>query len=181
MVKTRIFAVAVSLLLSFSAWAQRRSMPEMRTLPKQHPKLSYDLSGSTGTYNDTSYTEIQLGLNWYVLDWLNWRNAIFHRMGSKIDSVTGLDSALLATTEFVSEGGGLGVQGFIGPGYRFASTENSAVFGQAGLIFALGGLRVGIGAKSLYYTNPPRDSSGVGDAPRNDNQVYLILGGGGTL
>lgn len=170
---TTAFAICCAILFGAnSAHAARAQV--------YHPTLSYDLSGSSGTYGDLTYSEIQLGLNWYVVDWLNWRNSVFTRFGSKIDTVTGIDTALLATTEAFTEGGGLGIRAFAGPGYRIANRDNSAVFGEAGLVFALGGLHLGVGLKSLYYNSPRVDSNGY-VYPKNDNQIFLIIGGGGVL
>jgi hypothetical protein len=142
-----------------------------------HSTLSYDVSVSSGTYDNRTYSELQLGLNWYALDWLNWRNSVFQRFGSSdLDIVTGFDTAFLFTKDAVADGGTFGIQGFIGPGYRFATKDNSGAFAEAGLIFAAGPLRVGVGAKSLYYSNPRVDSTGR-ESPRNDNQVFFILAG----
>jgi hypothetical protein len=168
----------VILLLSNFASAQgRRSQSMTSDAPS---KMTYDLSASSGSYNGVSYTELTLGLNWFLQDWLNWRNSIFSRQGSGIDSVQGLDSAARFSTAVVSEGGGFGFDAFAGPGVRMASKDNNAIFGEAGLIFRLGGLRIGGGVKALSYTSDRTDSTG-GSLPKGDTQFFLILAGGGTL
>lgn len=142
--------------------------------------LSYDLGGSTGSVNQYSYSELHLGLNWFVIDWLNWRNAVFTRFGTNVESVTGLDSSLLATYSVATDGGGLGFQIFAGPGVRIASGNNNAATAEAGLVLQLGGLQVGGGARYLSYTDSRKDHFGV-PLPKDETQLFLILGGGGSF
>lgn len=143
-------------------------------------KVTYDLGGGSGSYNGETYTEITLGLNWNVEDWLNWRNAAFTRGGAG-GSVNGLDSSLRLQGKVASEGGGFGVDGFIGPGVRLATNDNTAVFGEAGLLFTLGGLRIGGGAKALTYIQNRTDAATGVDLPKSDTQLFIILGGGGSF
>lgn len=142
--------------------------------------LSYDITFSVGTYDKEQYSEVNLGLNWYLQNWLIWRNALFSRFGSNIDSVTGLDTSMRFAQNFRSSSGTFGLDMFAGPGLRFASQNSNAVFGEAGLAFKLGGLYIGGGLKSLYYMNERKDSAG-NSIPRNDNLFFIILAGGGTL
>ncbi|MEN0060349.1 MAG: hypothetical protein AAGB31_16030 [Bdellovibrio sp.] len=142
--------------------------------------VSYDLSGASGTRDGESYTEIHLGLNWYVQEWLNWRNSVFTQFGSEVKTVYGLDSAALFGTEFYTQGRGLGVEFYAGPGVRLASENSNAVFGKAGVTFALGGLRIGGGVQALHYMDDRTD--------KNDNvlnkdevQTFIILSGGGSF
>ncbi len=143
-------------------------------------KLTYDLSASFGTYNERSYNEVTLGLNWFLADWFNWRNSAFSRFGTGIDTVNGLDSAARFQGSLETDGGGFGIHGFIGPGVRFATQNYNAAFGEAGLIFKLGGIKIGGGIKSLYYFSDRKDSLGL-TLPKNDNQVFIILSGSGSL
>lgn len=161
-----------------TTWA--RSMPTMRTLPSAHPTFTYDMSGSSGTQNGVSYSEIKLGLNWYVTDWLNWRNALFTRFGSNIKSVNGLDSSLLATYDLRNDSDTLGVQAFVGPGVRIASEDNNAATATAGVIFTLGGIRLGGGAQYLSYFKTRKDAEGL-DLPKSDTQYFIVIAGGGSF
>lgn len=147
---------------------------------KSSTALTYDLSASVGNYDSQSYTEINLGLNWYLQQWLIWRNAVFTRFGSNIDSITGLDTSARFAHSVRSSSGGLGIDAFAGPGLRFASSNSNALFGEAGLGFKLGGLYIGAGVKSLYYASERTDSAGR-KLPRNDQQIFIILSGGGVL
>jgi hypothetical protein len=170
-----VFGVFVYSSLTFA-----RSMPAIRTLPTSHPTFTYDVSASSGTENNNSYTEFKLGLNWYLTDWLNWRNAIFTRNGTNVKSTSGLDSSLLATYELTNEDKTLGVQAFVGPGVRLASEDNNAGTATAGVIFTLGGIRIGGGAQHLAYFKTRQDASGA-DLPKSETQYFVVLAGGGSF
>lgn len=174
----RILLVFGILFFSTSAWA--RSMPAIKTLPSSHPTFSYDVSASSGSENNNTYSELKLGLNWYLTDWLNWRNAIFTRFGSKIKSSNGLDSSLLATYEAKNEADTLGVQAFVGPGVRLASEDNNAATATAGVIFTLAQIRVGGGAQYLSYFKTRQDTDGI-DLPKDETQYFVVLSGGGSF
>lgn len=172
--------------LCVTAFAQTRKyspsqVPKMPKLskPKGGSDFKYDVSASSGKYNDTTYTEINLGLNWQLSDWLVWRNAAFNRFGSGTNSITGLDTSLRVGSDVSSDDGTFGMEFFVGPGYRFASNDASAFFAEAGLGFKVAGIYLGVGAKSLQYVKT-RQESGV-DLPKSDTQVFIVLGGGGSL
>ena len=152
----------------------------MFTSPAWASDFQYDVSAGSGRYNDVSYAEITGGLNWQFSDWWTWRNAIFHRFGSDVDSSTGIDTSLRLGNAFATEGGSFGVDFYVGPGLRFASSNSNAFFGEAGLGFKLAGIYLGVGLKSLYYTQTRTNSLGT-ELPKNDNQVYLVLAGGGSF
>lgn len=162
------------LTLPLASWAQRRASGISSA---SGSRLTYDLGASTGSYGGTSYSEINLGLNWYFADWMSWRNAVFTRQGQN-QNTSGLDTSL--RFEYNASGEDFGVRAFAGPGYRFASKSLSAAFAEAGLVFKLGGLSIGAGAKTMMYQNPGEDSSGS-TLPKQDTSYFLILGGGGAL
>lgn len=144
------------------------------------PELTYDLSGGVGSYNGNSYTEIDVGLNWWVKDWMNWRNSVFTQFGSTIKSVYGLDTALMFQGSLFTEGRGLGVDVFAGPGLRFASEDSNGAFGKAGLVLNLGGLRIGGGAQVTHYYNTRSDKNDI-KLPDDEVQYFIILSGGGSF
>lgn len=159
-------------VVSFGAQAQNRS--------RSHPTATYDLGVSTGSYSDHSYTEIQGGLNWYLLDSIAWRNALFTRFGSEIDSASGLDTSLRYIYNSPRDERGFGVGFFAGPGYRISNKENSGLFGEAGATVKAGGLAIGGGVKSITYSSLGKDSKGV-ELSKNDTVIFLILAAGGAL
>lgn len=161
---------ALLLITSFSSMS----------LAQGRSDLTYDISGGVGSYNGNSYTEIDLGLNWYLKDWLNWRNSIFTQFGSTINTVYGLDTAMLVQGSLYTQGRGFGMDAFIGPGLRFASEDSNGVFGKAGLVFNLGGLRLGGGAQVTHYYESRKDKDNV-KLPDDEVQYFIILSGGGSF
>lgn len=143
-------------------------------------RMSYDIGAATGTENNSSYTEMNLALNWYVVDWLNWRNAVFTRFGSEVTSVSGLDTSLLGIYEAYTEGYTFGFKAFAGPGLRFASANNNAATAEAGLIFKLGGIQIGGGARYMSYYNT-REDRYRRVLPQDETQYFIVLAGGGSL
>lgn len=146
----------------------------------EEPTLTYDLGGAAGTYVGQSYTEINLGLNWKLADYLVWRNAVFARMVSGADNLYGLDTSLRLQHYASSDDGRFGLGFFGGPGYRFSKTNASALFAEAGVQVKLGGINLGGGVKYFNYPNPGNDGAG-NKLPSNDTVYFLILSGGGTL
>jgi hypothetical protein len=171
--------VGLSILLG-TTLAQAREMPEMRKVASYHPTFSYDIGASTGSENGNSYSELNLALNWYWTDWLNWRNALFTRFGSNVTSVSGLDSSFLASYDLSTDDGTFGVKAFAGPGVRFASANNNAALAEAGIIFKLGGIQLGGGARYLSYFNTREDKYNV-ELPKNETQYFIVLAGGGAF
>lgn len=172
----KILLVIFSLFLG--AFAQARSMPTIPSTYSSPTKFTYDVGAATGTENNNSYTEIRVSLNWFASEWLNWRNSLFTRMGSNVQSVNGLDSSLLATYTAITDGGGLGIRAFVGPGVRIASQNNNAATAEAGVIFKLGGIELGGGAKYLSYFNTRQDTLGA-SLPKDETQYFIVLAGGG--
>jgi hypothetical protein len=159
-----------SFLIFFEALAQRA----YRRVSPSRSLMTYDIGASSGTYNDEAYSEITFGINWYFLGPIAWRNAVFNRFGSRIDSVLGLDTSLRYTYDSQPEPGEIGFAFFGGPGYRIANERNSAFFAEAGAVFKIASLSLGMGIKSMSYTNP-------GSNPKTDNILFIILAGGGVL
>lgn len=146
----------------------------------EDPTLTYDLGGAAGTYVGQSYTEINLGLNWKLTDYLIWRNSVFARMVTGADNLYGLDTSLRLQHYVASQDGRFGLGFFGGPGYRFSKTSASAIFAEAGVQVKLGGINLGGGVKYFNYPNPGNDANGT-KLPSNDTVYFLILSGGGAL
>jgi hypothetical protein len=138
-----------SLLVSGTLWAQKKYPYSFPTTPTaastEGSKVTYDLSASFGEQNGNQYQEINLGLNWIMNSFLNWRNSLFTRMGANVDSVSGLDSSLRLQLTSLTDDNAFGFHAFLGPGVRVASQNWNAAFGEAGLIFKLGGIQLGAG------------------------------------
>jgi hypothetical protein len=145
------------------------------------PVMSYDVSGGVGSYDGNSYTEIHLGLNYFPAEWLNWRNSVFTKYGSSLNSIYGLDSALLFQTSAYTQSRGAGVEVFLGPGVRLASENNNAGFAQGGITFALGGLRLGFGAQALHYWANDRTDKNNVLLPNDEINYFITISGGGSI
>ncbi|KHD88259.1 MAG: hypothetical protein OM95_10075 [Bdellovibrio sp. ArHS] len=156
----------VSLLLSTVAFAQNH--------------FSYDVSGSSGSRDGESYSEIHLGLNYYATNWLNWRNSLFTQFGSEIKTVYGLDSAALLNYDLYTQNRAFGVEFFAGPGVRLATEKSNAVFGKAGITFGLGGLRIGGGVQAFHYLEDRTDKNDF-VLGKDEVQYFITLSGGGTF
>jgi hypothetical protein len=140
------------------------------------PKVTYDLGVSVGSNTGVSYNEANLGLNLFFSPNLSWRNSLFSRFGSNIESTYGLDTGARLALGF-SAGDAATVDSFLGAGYRIVTPNTatkSAPFAEAGLQVGLLGLRIGGGAKVVL--NNSIDSSRV-----NETQYFLILSGGGRV
>lgn len=167
--------IASLLLFSSVVLAQANYRMEYR----QHPTFTYDVGAASGSYNGNNYSEINLGLNWYFSDAVAWRNSLFTRFGTGVDSATGVDSSLRYTYNTDARAT-LGLGFFAGGGYRLTKTQDAGPFAEAGLTLRAGGLSVGAGIKEIFYPSPGTDSNG-GKLPDHDSTVFLILAGGGVF
>ncbi|MFP5518462.1 MAG: hypothetical protein ACLGGX_01060 [Bdellovibrionia bacterium] len=143
-------------------------------------KWTYDVRASSGTQNNRTYNEIHLGLNWSFSEFLTWRNSVFTRSGDQTKTVNGLDSSLLLSYDKTSKDNKFGFGAYVGPGVRLASDKYSAATGEAGIKIRLGGLQFGVGAKHLRYFDTRKDVDGV-SLPKDENQLFITLSGGGSL
>lgn len=178
-----VVVLSVFILLSSVTFAQRKyTYPSKGTVSSSNSesKFTYDISASFGNYNDSNYQEINLGLNWIMGDYVNWRNSLFNRTGSNADNISGLDSSLRLQTSATTSDETFGFHVFAGPGVRLATNNWNAYFGEAGLIFKIAGIKLGAGVKAITYVENRKDKSNQ-DLPKNDQQVFLILSGGGSL
>jgi hypothetical protein len=140
------------------------------------PRATFDLGASSGSYssggNTYSYTELNLGLNLFFAEWLDWRNAVFYRLVSGADNIYGLDTSLRGILGI--GGRGLGLTLFAGPGYRFPNEGGNVPFAEAGVIFKASGFALGGGIRTFL-------NSWVSSGVANDTQYFIILSGGGSL
>ena len=147
---------------------------------RSKPLFDLDISGSSGNYNGSTYSEINFGLNLNFTDWLTWRNAAFKRFspGGLADS-SGLDSSFRFILDTHFDGGG--VSFFAGPGYRWANpAKQNGIFGEGGATLHLGRFSLGAGAKYLRYDQAQYDSSGL-QTKRDDISYFITIAGGAAL
>ena len=148
------------LFISFSCFAAETS------------DLTWDIGASTGQTNKANYSEIGVGVNWYFLDWMAWRNAAFARFQTGENAAAGIDTSVRPIFHFGDNKFGLTT--FFGPGYRFVTRGVNAPFGEAGVVFNISQVSVGVGGKAIMneWSNSRYE---------NDTQFFIILAGSGTL
>lgn len=147
------------------------------TQAKEIPFFDFDISGSGGNYNGTSYSELHLGLNMNFADWLTWRNAAFKRYSAAADQdISGLDTSLRVISDSKFENAGIRL--FAGPGYRWTNhSDKNALFGEAGASFQIGRFGAGVGARYLKYDKTQLDSNGL-PTRQDDINYFITLAGG---
>lgn len=153
-------------LIGLSQWSNaqvRNSEPQ---------RLTFDLGVSAGSFGDESYTEVQAGLNWFLKNWVAWRNAAFYRV-IEGDDYYGLDTSA-RLFKYLTWGESSGATLFGGPGYRFASEGDHLPFAEAGLVLKLGGFSIGGGAKTFLPDL-------INSSQESDTQYFIILSGAGAL
>lgn len=140
----------------------------------EHPTVTFDVGGSSGSSNgSTTYTEVQLGVNYFVQPWLKWRNAPFYRIHGTQPAAYGLDSSLLGTTSLpLSEGTSANVG--LGGGYRLINTGKSAPFAEGTAGINVAGVRIQGSVKRVF-------NSVVRKGAREDTIYSITFGGSGVL
>lgn len=159
-----VLSVLLSFIISsFSATAQAAHQGD----------IYFDIGAGSGTTgkDSVSYSEIDFGINYFLYNHLDWRNALFARFPTTGSTGYGLDTSgrFIGRVDLFNS---LGITGYAGPGFRFQTKDLSAPLLEAGVIFHFPALSAGLGYKSILnswvQTNAP-----------NDNQLLLILGVGG--
>jgi|GEM_PF-1020290 len=145
--------------------------PSPHEVESFQPFITYDLGGSTGTFNGFSYVETQLGLNWFLKKWLIWRNSLFYRQ-SQDSRFFGLDSNIRFQAQVGD--GQMAFRVFGGPGVRITTQGQALPLIEAGGVIRLGGLQIGGGARAILHPL-------VSDNETSDVSFFLILGGGGRI
>lgn len=173
----RRLLILLVVVCSSVSYAQRRSVGYSASSSK--PFMTYDVGASSGSYNGSSYSEINLGINFNFTENITWRDAAFKRFSSNSTNEAGLDSTLRYNVDLRNENRE-GLTLFIGPGVRLATEKKSAALAEAGVQLSFGGLRVGGGAKYLKYFDPGSDSGNVA-LPKDEVQYFITLAGGGSF
>ena len=159
----------------FEVPEKRQPQPRQARRPRQGPYLTWDLGASSGNVGDVSYSEVNLGLNWFLKDWLAWRNAGFYRFVNfeGVDNIYGLDSMFRFYQRF-DFSRLAGITFFGGPGFRFINEGDNVPFAEGGLIIKLAGLSIGGGARTFF-------TRFVDDEAENDTQFFIVLSGSGII
>lgn len=115
-----------------------------------YPSFSYEIGAGSGYSSVGGFYEINAALNTHLQAWLVWRNSGFFRGQTEADDYFGVDTSLQAGSRVrTGERAWLDYHG--GAGYRFTSIGKHAPFGEAGVTYRAGGLRLGANAKYILY------------------------------
>lgn len=137
------------------------------------PTITYDVGGSSGNTNGKGYMEAHVGVNYFILPWLKWRNAPFYRFRSDFPAAYGLDSSLLGT-HTVALADQLSATLGVGGGYRLINTGNSAPFAEGQLGIGATGLRIQGSVKKVFH-------SAVRPGAKDDMIYTITFGGSGVV
>lgn len=148
-------------------------LPAAFAADSSQPTITYDVGGSSGNVNGKSYMEVNVGINYFLLPWLKWRNAPFYRFRSDIPAAYGLDSSLIGTTTLeLAEQTHLNLG--VGGGYRLINTGKSAPFAEGQVGFGVGGMRIQGSVKRVF-------NASVRPGSKDDTIYSITFGGSGVV
>jgi len=111
-------------------------------------RFRFDGGGSVGSSNRGSFYEINLGVSYYLLEWLVWRNAPFFRFQSSTPNSFGLDSSLRGQYS-LPVAPEFSPSFMMGAGFRFINTGSHAPFAEFGLGLRVSGAQFQLGVKYI--------------------------------
>ncbi len=111
-------------------------------------RFRFDGGGSVGSSNRGSFYEINLGVSYFVTEWLIWRNAPFFRFQSGATNSFGLDSSVRGqySPPVAAE---FSPTLMVGAGFRFINTGSHAPFAEAGLGLRVSDIQIQLGVKYI--------------------------------
>lgn len=121
---------------------------ESRGTSKDFRRFRLDGGGSVGSSNRGSFYEINLGVSYYVTEWLIWRNAPFFRFQSGAANSFGLDSSVRGqySPPVAAE---FSPTLMVGAGFRFINTGSHAPFAEIGLGLRVSEIQIQLGVKYI--------------------------------
>jgi hypothetical protein len=122
-------------------------------------RVRLDFGGSGGTEQSIGFLEVALGVEYFMMERLSLRNAVFYRRSESQSDFFGLDTSVRGNGRLPL--GALRLRGIIGAGYRFAGNDNGAPLVEVGGFAAIRGFDVGVMLKYLHYRFSDSSRSGV--------------------
>ena len=153
---------------SFAAAAEPPVIQKKTQTPAKVSKLTYEAGiGMSDTYNFgtnnyENFTELELGINYFFLDWLDWHNSLFDRIISNIANTYGWDSSLIGYLQIES----LGFGSFAGLGFRIISAGTVVPTLEAGVVHRWVGIQMGFGVHEILNS--------ISNASFLNDTVYFI-------
>lgn len=135
-------------------------------MPGREPnfkRIRLDMGASGGRFQNESIVEGAFGVEYFMMERLSLRNALFLRRAQVSRDYMGLDISVRGNGNLPL--GALGLRGIIGAGYRFTTTGEGAPFGEVGGFAALRGFDIGVMMK--YVVNSVSN--------REDGVIYSIV------
>ncbi len=132
---------------------------------------------SSGSYDESPYSEIHGGASWHLLSNLVWRNKAFFRF-YETQTIFGADTSFRFLFDFPIDRG-LAIATYVGPGYRLARSDHMGPFIEAGAMLKTEGVGVGFGFQNIFYSSPKQHSNGT-EASASDQIFYFIIAIGGA-
>lgn len=143
----------------------------------QHPngepdfrRIRLDMGASGGRTGNESFLEGALGVEYYMMERLSLRNALFYRRSQVREDSFGLDVSVRGNGKLLL--GALGLRGILGTGYRLTTEGSGALFYEVGGFAALAGFDIGLMLKYLHNS--------LGDSSRENVVVYSVVFSGTT-
>ncbi len=133
-------------------------------------RIRFDLGGATGRALNESFLELAVGVEYFMMERLSWRNSIFYRRYQVASDFMGLDTSVRGNGNLPL--GALRLRGILGVGYRFATAIEGAPFVELGGFAELKGFDIGLMVKYLNRS--------IFDPDRENVFVYSVVLSGGA-
>lgn len=114
-------------------------------------RLRLDFGAAGGTFSNQSFIEVATGLEYFMMERLSWRNALFYRFNRILSDIYGFDTSARGNGNLPL--GALKLRGIIGAGFRFATAGQQAPFAEIGGFAVLKGFELGLMLKYLVPVN----------------------------
>jgi hypothetical protein len=153
--KSRVTAVSTSDAYDVSTDVQS----EVPVFEPTFKRLRLDIGASGGSMAGEGFAEIALGLEYFMMERLSWRNAVFYRLNRTQPDIMGLDSSVRGNGNLPL--GALRLRGIIGAGFRFATRGQEAPFVELGGLSRFRDFELGFMLKYLVPVSSPHPNVAI--------------------
>lgn len=122
-------------------------------------RLRLDMGAAGGSVSGQGFVEGALGLEYFMMERLSWRNAVFYRVNRVNSDIYGIDSSARGNGNLSL--GTLKLRGIIGAGFRFATRGQEAPFAEVGGFARLTEFELGFMLKYLLPLNSTNPSVAI--------------------
>lgn len=164
----KVFVKASDVQVEESSIDEDLVSSESESPPPSFRRFRFDGGGSVGSSSRGSFYEVNLGVSYYALEWLIWRNAPFFRFQSGSSNSYGLDSSIRGQYA-VAVAPDFSPSFLVGAGFRFINTGRHAPFAEVGLGARVSEVNIHLGVKYI-----------VGKWVNETSENEMIFNGGFT-